>query len=136
MQNHEQWLQIAHEDLRAAKGLLKLELFSAVAYHCQQTAKKSLKAYLVFKNHRIVKTHDLLQLVELCMKFDTTFEKIVDQANLLNPFSTKFRYPSEYDIPDLQDSQNAVKQAQSIFNFIKKKTNTSDKGQRNIFNNN
>lgn len=48
MQNHEAWLAIAQDDLKAAKGLLKLELFSAVAYHSQQAAEKSLKASILF----------------------------------------------------------------------------------------
>lgn len=47
-ENYEAWLRIAKEDLCAAKGLLSLELFSSVAFHCQQAAEKSLKAYLVF----------------------------------------------------------------------------------------
>ena len=56
MQEHEKWLKIAQEDLLAAKGLLTLELFSSVTYHCQQAAEKSLKAYHVFKKHVAFKT--------------------------------------------------------------------------------
>jgi len=32
MQEHDKWLKIAEEDLKAAKGLLKLELFSTATY--------------------------------------------------------------------------------------------------------
>lgn len=108
MQNHKAWLKIAREDLMAAKGLLDLELFSTTAYHCQQAAEKSLKAYLVFKKHHVVKSHDLIQLIEFCMKFDRDFEKLLDAAGVLNPFSTRFRYPSEHDIPDLSDAKSAI----------------------------
>ena len=48
MHGHEEWLRIAKEDLLAAKALVKIELFSAVVYHCQQSSEKLLKAYLVF----------------------------------------------------------------------------------------
>lgn len=33
------------------------------------TQEKTLKAYLVFKNYPIMKTHDLIQLLEMCMSF-------------------------------------------------------------------
>lgn len=122
MLGHEAWIKIAHDDLLAAKGLLNLELFSAVAYHAQQSAEKALKAYLVLKRNPAIKTHDLLQLIELCMKFDKDFETIYNPAKHLNPFSTKFRYPSEYDIPDFNDAEAAIKQAQEILNFVIQKT--------------
>ena len=67
MLEHERWLQIVKEDLAAAKLLLKGELFSSVVYHCQQAAEKSFKAFLVFKNHPVLKTHDLIKLLELCI---------------------------------------------------------------------
>ena len=65
MQEHEKWLKIAEVDLKSAKGLLKLQIFSTATYHCQQTAEKALKAYLAFKKHRIVKIHDLMKLIML-----------------------------------------------------------------------
>lgn len=133
MQNHEAWLKIASEDLAAAKALLKIELFSTVTYHCQQVAEKSLKAYLIFKKHPIIKTHDLIMLIEICIKFDKNFEKVCSEAEQLNPFSTKFRYPSEYDIPDLNDAKLAVEQAQKLMVFIVKKTSKSKAGQLDIF---
>ncbi len=112
MPDHEPWLRIAKEDLKAAKVLLKEELYSTVSYLCQQSAEKSLKAYLVFKGQPVFKTHDLTKLIELCMAIDREFEKIYTFARYLNPFSTKFRYPSEYDIPDYDHADNTIKQTQ------------------------
>lgn len=134
MQEHEKWLKIVHEDLTAAKALIKIELFSTVTYHCQQAAEKSLKAYLVFKKHPVIKTHDLVQLLELCMKFSNDFKMIYEPTKLLNPFSSKSRYPTEYDIPDLADSKLAIKHMQSIVNFVLKKIAAPEMGQTNIFN--
>ena len=133
MQEHEKWLKIAREDLLAAKGLVKLELFSSAAYHCQQSAEKSLKAYLVFKKHTVVKTHDLIKLLELCMSFDGEFEKKFDAADYVNPFSTKFRYPTEFDIPDIAETELAIKHAQSITAFVVKKITEPQTGQKDIF---
>lgn len=121
MQKHEDWLRIAKEDLLAAKALVKIELFSAVTYHCQQSAEKSLKGYLVLKEQAAIKTHDLTKLLELCLKFDVNFKKLYEATKQLNPFSTKFRYPTEFEIPDLADAELAINHAQSIMRFVLKK---------------
>jgi HEPN domain-containing protein len=133
LQNSEEWLRIAKEDLRAAKGLLPLELFSPVTYHCQQAAEKSLKAYLVFNKQPAPKTHDLLRLLEFCMHSDKNFEKVFEAADCLNPFSMKFRYPTEFDIPDLTDAESAVQQAQRIVAFVVQKISQPETGQVSLF---
>lgn len=94
MQEHEQWLRIVEEDLLAAKTLLKVELFSGVVYHCHQAAEKSLKAYLIKQKHQVLKSHDLIKLLELCMSSKQEFKKVFEAALYLNPFSSKFRYPT------------------------------------------
>jgi HEPN domain-containing protein len=133
MQNHERWLVIAKQDLLGAKTVLKVELFSLVTYLCQQSAEKSLKAYLIFNKTKIVRTHDLNGLIELCMVSDKSFEKLYEPAKLLNPFSDKFRYPTEYDIPDFDVAQEAIKHAQRILTFVVKKVSQPETGQAEIF---
>jgi len=133
MREHEKWLQVAKEDLLAAKNLVKVELFSAVVYHCQQTAEKSLKGYLVFKEQEILKTHDLIKLTKLCTELDQSFAVLYEKVEYLNPFSSKFRYPSEDEIPDLEAAQLAVKHAQSIMSFVGKKIAEPETGQTTIF---
>jgi len=129
MQEHDKWLIIAKEDLRSAKILLKHESFSTVVYLCQQAAEKSLKAYLVFKKYPINKTHDLIKLLELCMKSDQEFQEKFDAADYINPFSSKFRYPTEYEIPDFDDAELAVKHAKKIMTFVIKKIEEPVTGQ-------
>lgn len=131
--NYKAWLRIAQEDLSAAKGLLRLELFSTVTFHCQQAAEKSLKAYLFFNTQSVLKTHDLLLLLELSMHIDKDFKKIINAASYLNPFSTKFRYPTEYDIPDFADAELAIKQAQKIMALVIKKISEPRTEQKNLF---
>ena len=114
MLEHERWLRIVKEDLAAAKVLLKSELFSSVTYHSQQAAEKALKAFLVFKDRPVIKTHDLLKLLKLCTLIDCDFQKLFDAADRVNPFSTKFRYPDEFSIPGLEEANFAIKYAQKI----------------------
>ena len=133
MQDHEPWLRIAQEDLKVAKISLPEELFSPVTYHCQQAAEKSLKGYLAYKKQPIIKTHELGKLLEICLKFDKDFEKIYEAARFLNPFATKFRYPTEFDIPDLNDAKLAIKYAKSIVSLVSKKVSKKRSVQKNIF---
>ncbi len=133
MQEHEQWLIIAQEDLVAAKVLLANEILRPLMYHCQQCAENALKGYLVCQRQPIAKTHDLTRLLELCLKFDTSFKTLYESTKHLNPFSTKLRYPTEYDIPDLADATEAIKNARRILTFVTKKINAPPTGQINIF---
>ena len=132
MQEHERWLRIAKEDLLAAKALIKAELFSSVVYHSQQSAEKSLKAFLAFKDHPITKTHDLIRLIELCMTFDQEFRSIFDAADYINPFATRFRYPTEFDIPDQKSAKLAIKHSEDVMKFVLKKISKSLIGQLEI----
>ena len=132
MQEHNKWLKIVEDDLKSAKGLLKIEVFSTATYHCQQAAEKALKAYLVFKNHKVIKIHDLVELIALCCELDKDFERLYNDAEHLNPFSTKFRYPTEFDIPDYQDTKSAIKQAERIVNFVLKKIAEPETGQQEL----
>ena len=64
-----QWLRHADEDLRLARHGLTLRTrcpHRLVAYHAQQCAEKSLKAYLVFHKVDFPFTHNLARLRELC----------------------------------------------------------------------
>lgn len=133
MQEHERWLRIVKEDLKVALLLLESEALSTAVYHCQQAAEKALKAYLVFENQEVIKTHDLMKLVVLCCKLDSDFRQLHNAAESLNPFATKFRYPTEFDIPDYKDTKSAVVQAQSIVNFVLKKISENKIGQQKIF---
>lgn len=133
MYGHDSWLVIAKEDLFAAQTLLKAELFSTATYHCHQAAEKTLKGYLAFRKQEITKTHDLVKLLGLCIKLDKDFEKLYDFAEALSPFATKFRYPSEYDIPDFVDVEVAIKQAQKTLSFVIQKIAAPDTGQIEMF---
>jgi HEPN domain-containing protein len=132
MLEHEKWLLIAKEDWQVAKLAFSSEYFSSAIYHCQQCAEKSLKGFLSFKSESITKTHDLIKLLELCMQFDPTFQGLYSEARELNPFSTKFRYPTEFDIPAAPRTEAALKQAKKIMNFVSKKIFKTPTGQMEI----
>ena len=132
MLEHEQWIAKAQEDLKDARTLCRNKSFSSCMYFCQQAAEKALKSYLFFKKQELLKIHDLVKLCALCKNFDHDFQKLADSCELLNPFATKFRYPSEFDLPDLNDAKLAIKQAESVMKFVIKKIPEPIVGQMEI----
>jgi len=118
MQKHEPWLLIAQEDLASANHLHS-KVLTTTLFHAQQCAEKSLKAYLVLKHDKLIKTHDLVQLVDLCIKFNKSFEEIRLLAAVLTPYETAGRYPDiSFAKPSQEEMQSPIEQAKIILSFV------------------
>lgn len=118
MQEHKHWLLIAQEDLDSAKHLFSVP-FMTVLFHVQQCAEKSLKAFFVFKKQNIIKTHDLIRLVDVCLQFDREFEVLRQLAAELTPYETAGRYPDNtFQKPSQEKIASLIEQSEYIFNFV------------------
>ena len=68
-----EWLTLADDDLRIAELTMKDSepVCWAAAFHCQQAAEKSLKAFLAYHERHVEKTHDIEFLLgfvwQLCL---------------------------------------------------------------------
>lgn len=113
------WVDYATRDLASAKHLFTLIPIpiEIICYHCQQSAEKFLKAYLIFKNIAPKKTHDLEELFKECRKFDEKFTFIEDECSNLTDFAVNTRYPYEMNLT-LEDTKKAVKDAEKIKEYI------------------
>ena len=116
----QQWLIKSQRDLKVAKILLNNEesLLDAVVYHCQQSAEKALKAYLVSQNVKFVKTHDLDVLLGLCSSSKPDFQNLQEAADILTPYATEFRYPGGLIEPERGDAEEAIEMAVWVLNFV------------------
>ncbi|MFQ5652798.1 MAG: HEPN domain-containing protein [bacterium] len=115
------WLKKARNDLGSARRLAQPPepFLDTAIYHCQQAAEKALKAYLVFHDIAFERTHNLSVLLELCVEVQAGFDEFEDQADLLTPYATAFRYPAEFfEEPDEEQVQEAIGFAESILNFV------------------
>ena len=93
-----EWIKKAEQDRVSAKALLsrrKLSVNDVICFHCQQSVEKYLKAFLTSVNSEFSKTHDLLDLLDVVLKKDSSFELIRDLIKPLNKFAVRFRYPGE-----------------------------------------
>lgn len=103
------WITKARHDLEAAARLLDVPvLLDIVAYHCQQAAEKALKAFLFWNDQPFRKTHDLEELLSLCIQIDSSLEGLAEDALILTPMATEFRYPGDLLEPPLNEVREAL----------------------------
>ncbi len=69
--------------------------WDAVCFHSQQAAEKYLKAFLQEHGLPFPKTHNLIELLELCLPMDPEFELHRDLLVLLDRYAVRYRYPGE-----------------------------------------
>ena len=122
------WITKAMGDLRSSRKLIKddNETLDTAAYHTQQCAEKSLKAFLIFKGQKVPKTHDLETLLEYCLDHDQTFAQLRNGTEALSSYATYTRYPDDcFDI-DREEVLDAIKHAESILKFVKEKIEHSE----------
>ena len=116
----QQWLTKSQRDLKVAWVLFKNEesLLDAVVYHCQQSAEKSLKAYLTHKNTTFRKTHDLDVLIDLCCQSEASFQDLKNGADMLTPYATEFRYPSDTIEAEKYEAEEALAIVSLVLDFV------------------
>jgi len=93
-----EWIEKAEGDYFTAQREFRVRKspnYDAVCFHCQQSVEKYLKAFLL--EHQVVfpKTHSLIELLELCLPVDVTFELQRDLMIKLERYAVHYRYPGQ-----------------------------------------
>ncbi len=114
-----EWQRVAEMDLLSAEYLLNMYPIpiEIICYHCQQSAEKYLKGYLVLQGMNPPKIHDLNQLQKLCSNINDSFVNIEDQCSDLTVYGVQPRYPMQLILEEI-DMQEALINAKAIRNFI------------------
>jgi HEPN domain-containing protein/predicted nucleotidyltransferase len=116
------WLETAAQDLTHARSALEFGFFSHACFSCQQAAEKALKAYLFAQRQSLVRTHDLVKLLNHCVTFDRSFEELGEICETLNEYYEDTRYPDtlKFGIAfTIVEANIAVAFAQSVLEFIR-----------------
>ena len=118
------WYRFGDMDLEAAETLRDYSSqkpLEIICYHCQQSAEKYLKGYLIENGEKAPRTHDLRLLQGLCYKIDPTFDDIADACDALTIYSIQPRYPAESHIGE-KESFQAISEAKTVRAFVLKLT--------------
>jgi HEPN domain-containing protein len=114
-----EWTILADMDLKSAEYLQNMYPvpIEIICYHCQQSAEKYLKGFLVLHNINPPKIHDLDVLCKLCKYIADSFDIIADQCSDLTAFGIQPRYPTDLILEE-QDMKLALESAKIIRDFI------------------
>jgi HEPN domain-containing protein len=115
----QEWQRLADMDLSTAEYLKNMNPLpiEIICYHCQQSAEKYLKGYLVFCGMTPPRMHDLDELCKLCLKFSDSFKSIADQCSDLTAYGVQPRYPMELILEE-EDMQQALDSAKMVKDFV------------------
>lgn len=81
--------------------------------------RKYLKAFLIYKGQKILKTHSIDYLLELCSSADADF--ITIDAGNIDDFAVEIRYPDSFLSPDLSETEKYLKIALHIKILVESK---------------
>jgi HEPN domain-containing protein len=114
------WILKARRDLLSAKKLArgKEAFLDTAIYHCQQTAEKAIKGWLVHHDISFEKTHDLRLLVTMASEIEPKFTSWFDVAEQVSPYATAYRYPGEVLEPTEEEYLQAYKAASGFYQFV------------------
>jgi len=119
IKEYKEWQRLADMDLKTAEYLKEMKPLpiEIICYHCQQSAEKYLKGYLVFSGELPPKMHDLDELCKLCIKHSDSFSNIADNCSDLTAYGVQLRYPMELSL-DEDDMKQALNGANKVKDFI------------------
>ncbi len=117
--NPQIWIDKADEDLRAARLIAEREkrLWAQIGFLLQQATEKYLKAFLISKQIRFPKTHNLEYLQEMCADIEQEFRNI--DFGDMTLYAVDFRYPAmfpagEEETEDIEQYFEIVKKVRNI----------------------
>ena len=121
---YREWINYAEKDFVAAEFLMTATSppIEIICYHCQQSAEKILKAFLIKNDIIPPRTHDLNLLINECYKIDNEVSILKKECNRLNDFGVNTRYPNNLDLI-FDDAKIALKDSEKIKTYILNKFN-------------
>ena len=117
-----EWVEKAARDLATARREMRARTernYDAVCFHAQQGVEKYLKAVLQEQGVNIPKTHQLMDLLAMCVKIDSTYLMLHADLMGLEGYAVMFRYPGQS--ADRTEAKAALKSAEVVQVFVKAK---------------
>lgn len=117
-----EWIAKAEGDLTTAGRELRARRspnYDAACFHAQQAAEKYLKAFLQERDESFPKTHNLIELLELCLPLDPLFELQRDLLVRLDRYAVRYRYPGES--AERIEARAALDSARVVRGFVRER---------------
>jgi len=98
-----EWLRYAEGDLSVAEREMQSQMpvYHTICFLCQSAAEKFLKGYLISQGWTLEKTHDVVELLELCADYDVELGTMIAEGAVLNEYIVAGRYPGDIAFEDI-----------------------------------
>ena len=108
------WVRKAEADLEGANDLAQAArpYHDLICFHCQQSAEKYLKAFLIERGLSFPKTHRLEDLLLLLLPHDASLQKLRRTLVSLTRYAVDYRYPDENATK--REAAAALRQARKV----------------------
>ena len=117
-----EWIIKSQNDIKSAQILYRENgPTDSLCFHCQQSVEKILKSFLVFNKKAFPKVHDLIHLLTLCGKIDTSFKNLENEVSFLNRYYIESRYPPEVAVYSKTECKEAIEYTKKITQFVVRK---------------
>lgn len=115
----QQWHIKAENDLITAMNEFKAEetITDSICFHSQQSVEKYLKSYLIAQQQPIRNTHNITEILRLCIKIDEDFREL-NFATVLTNYAVEIQYPDDFYIPDIDEAKEAYEMALKVKEFV------------------
>mgnify|MGYP000081973597 CR=1 FL=1 len=123
MKEENRWLEFALDDLDSSEIMYNAGKYNMVCFFAHQAAEKALKAFLVSRKQNPPRTHNIVDLVNLCAAYNASFSEILPKARILNQFYIPTGYPTALPgslasgMPDNNTAERAISFAKEIVSF-------------------
>lgn len=87
-------------------------------YHAQQAAEKALKGFLTWHERVFRKTHNLVELGEVCADLLPQIEPLLRRTAGLSDSAWQYRYPGDMDEPNTEEAEDALNLARETIKTI------------------
>ena len=99
------------------KGEVEID-FELIYFHLQQSAKKLLKSLLSHKKIRILKTHDISDLINLLNHDNIKYITNINELENLTQYAIEGRYAILHD--DLDDAEKYIDILKQLTTYVEK----------------
>ena len=111
------WIKKAKDDLKKANDNFNIKNFDLASFLCQQAVEKGMKALILQKESKIIKTHDLLFLAER-IHLPEDLRGTCKELTLMYVYT---RYPDTAEVKDIKNkAQKYLTFTEVILKWIKK----------------
>jgi HEPN domain-containing protein len=93
-----EWLCKADEDFNFARVNLEEgnDFYTQICFHFQQAAEKYLKAFIIAYDLDFEKTHNVIFLLKICAKKESSLLQLLERCESLNTAYIDTRYPFQW----------------------------------------